>query len=66
MIRHTYIFFIKIISIDKYSGLQMKDALADWKHVVDAANVVTSLGYRLGFHQTNTVNITTNKYNKHN
>ena len=38
MIRYTYICFIKIISIDKYTGLQMKYAKADCKHTVDAAD----------------------------
>ena len=38
MIRHTYIFLIKIISIDKYTELQMKYVKADRKHAVDAAD----------------------------
>ena len=52
-----YIFLIKIISIDKYTGLQMKYAKADCKHTVDAG-IFTFLGYKLGSQQTNTGGIT--------
>ena len=45
MIRHTYIFFIKIISIDKYTGLQMKYTKADCEHAVDAADFSMPSGY---------------------
>ena len=38
MIRYTYIFFIKMFSIDKYTGLQIKYGKADCKHAVDAAD----------------------------
>ena len=48
MIRRTYIFFINIISIDKYTGLHMKYAKSDCEHAVDAADFLTFLDYRLG------------------
>ena len=57
MIRYIYIFLIKIISIDKYTRLQMKYAKA-------IANtrlmrwIFTFLGYKLGCQQINTGGIT--------
>ena len=57
MIRHTYIIIIKIISIDKYTGLQVKYAKADCEHAVYAADFFTFLGY---------VALSTNKYSRHN
>ena len=37
MIRHTYIFFIKKISIYKYTGLQMKYAKTNSEQAIVAA-----------------------------
>ena len=57
MIRYTYIFLIKIISIDKYTGLQMKYEKADCKTRL-MRRIFTFLGYKLGCQQTNTGGIT--------